>query len=42
LPKVGETEIETYPHEITKFLKACTDDERLIFQTYLVTGFRNR
>jgi integrase len=36
-------EIETYtPEEITAFLEECTDDERLLFQTYLVTGFRNR
>jgi site-specific recombinase XerD len=42
-PKVDETEITTYtPKEITAFLKACNDDERLIFETYLVTGFRNR
>lgn len=42
-PKVDETEITTYTQEeITAFLKACTADERLIFETYLVTGFRNR
>jgi len=42
-PKIEETEIETYtPEEITAFLEECTDDERLLFQTYLVTGFRNR
>jgi integrase len=42
-PHVEETEVETYtPEQIKRFFKACSEDERVLFQTYLVTGFRNR
>jgi integrase len=41
-PKVEETEIKAYDSaEITAFFAVCSEDERLIFQTYLVTGFRH-
>lgn len=42
-PPIPKTEVTTYdPDQILMFFKACTDDEKLLFQTYLMTGFRNR
>lgn len=42
-PKTADAEVEVYsPEEMQKFFAACTDDERLLFQTYLCSGFRNR
>lgn len=42
-PKVEETEIEMFTDdELTKFFAACDDEERLTFQVFLATGFRDR
>lgn len=42
-PKAPEQDVEVYnPGEIKDFFKACTDDERILFQVYLCSGFRNR
>lgn len=42
-PKTTEQEVEVYSEEeLRKFFAACTDRGRLIFQTYLLSGFRNR
>ena len=40
-PKTTEKKIEVYTEEeIEHFLAACTDDERLLFEVFLLTGFR--
>ena len=40
-PKTIEKKIEIYqPEELEKFFAACSDDERLLFQLFLFTGFR--
>jgi integrase/recombinase XerD len=42
-PKTTEKKVDIYqPQELTKFLAACTDEERLVFQVFLCTGFRER
>ena len=42
-PKTIEKKIEIYqPEELKKFFAACNPDERLIFQVFLCTGFRER
>jgi integrase len=42
-PKVPEVEVSIYDDdEIKAFLKACDETERLIFKTFLLTGFRSR
>ena len=41
-PKTADKQIEVYtPGELQKFFAACTDDERVLFQTFLLTGFRS-
>ncbi len=40
-PKTIEKKIEIYqPEALEKFFAACSDDERLLFQLFLFTGFR--
>ncbi len=40
-PKTIEKKIEIYqPEKLEKFFAACSDDERLLFQLFLFTGFR--
>jgi hypothetical protein len=40
---VSQSEVEIYEDdEIRAFFAACTAEERLIFKTYLLSGFRNR
>lgn len=40
-PKTIEKKIEIYqPEEMEKFFAACSNDERLLFRTFLFTGFR--
>lgn len=42
-PKVPATEVVTYDAgQVSSFFAACTSDERLLFQAYLQSGFRNR
>ena len=42
-PKTIEKKVEIYqPEELTKFFAACEPEERLIFQVFLCTGFRER
>jgi integrase len=42
-PKTTEKKIEVYTNEeIEEFFAACTDDERLLFEVFLCTGFRDR
>lgn len=42
-PKVPTTDVVTYDaEEIRPFFEACDDEERLLFQVYLQTGFRHR
>jgi integrase len=42
-PKTTEKKIEKYePKELAAFFKACTKKQRLIFQVFLCTGFRER
>lgn len=42
-PKVTEPAVEAYEEgEIRRFFRACSPDERLLFQTFLCTGFRKR
>lgn len=42
-PKVEETVIEMFTdEELTKFFAACNDEQRLTFQVFLATGFRDR
>lgn len=42
-PKVAETEVEIYStEELRAFFKACSEEEKLLFQIYLCSGFRNR
>jgi integrase/recombinase XerD len=42
-PKTIEKKIEIYqPEELKTFFAACNPDERLIFQVFLCTGFRER
>lgn len=41
-PKTADKQVEVYtPAELQKFFAACTDDERVVFQTFLLTGFRS-
>lgn len=41
-PKTADKQIEVYTaDELQKFFAACTDDERVLFQTFLLTGFRS-
>jgi integrase/recombinase XerD len=42
-PKVPTTDVVTYDaDEIRSFFKACNASERLLFQVYLLSGFRHR
>jgi integrase len=42
-PKTTDKKVEIYePEELKKFFAACTDEERLLFQVFLSTGFRER
>ena len=42
-PKTTEKKIEVYTkEEMEKFFAACDDDERLLFEVFLCTGFRDR
>lgn len=42
-PKTTDKPIEVYTEEqMQKFFAACTDDERLLFQVFLCTGFRDK
>ena len=42
-PKTTDKKIEVYTdEEIKQFFAACTDDERLLFVVFLMTGFRDR
>jgi integrase/recombinase XerD len=42
-PKVSQDDVEIYePEDIKTFFAACTDAEKLIFKTFLLTGFRAR
>jgi len=42
-PKTIDKKIEIYqPEELKAFFAACNSDERLIFQVFLCTGFRER
>lgn len=42
-PKTTDKKIEVYTKdEMNKFFAACTDDERLLFEVFLCTGFRDR
>jgi len=41
-PKTTEKQIAVYtPEELKRFFRACTEDERVLFQTFLLTGFRS-
>ena len=41
-PKTADKQIEVYtPDELQEFFAACTADERVLFQTFLLTGFRS-
>lgn len=42
-PRTTDQPIKVYTQqEMQKFFAACTDDERLLFQVFLCTGFRDR
>jgi integrase/recombinase XerD len=42
-PKTVDKKIEIYqPEELKKFFDACDPEERLVFQVFLCTGFRER
>ncbi|HEV2486296.1 MAG TPA: site-specific integrase [Terracidiphilus sp.] len=42
-PKTIEKKVEIYqPEELSRFLAACDPEERLLFQIFLGTGFRER
>jgi integrase/recombinase XerD len=42
-PRKKEVNVEIYsPDEIKEFLEACTPEERLVFLTFLLTGFREQ
>ena len=42
-PKTTEKKIDVYTdEEIQKFFAVCSDDERLLFEVFLCTGFRDR
>jgi len=42
-PRTVDKRVEIYePEEITKFFAACDAEEKLVFQTFLCTGFRSR
>jgi integrase/recombinase XerD len=42
-PKTAEKKIEVYTNEeISQFFASCTDDERLLFEVFLITGFRDK
>ena len=41
-PKTADKQIEIYsPDEMQKFFNACTEEEQVLFQTFLLTGFRS-
>jgi len=41
-PKTADKQIEIYtPEELRKFFDACSSDERVLFQAFLLTGFRS-
>jgi len=42
-PRTIDKRVEIYEREeLTRFFKACTPEERLIFQVFLCSGFRSR
>ena len=42
-PKTVDKRMEIYePEEISRFFAACEPEERLVFQTFLCSGFRSR
>jgi len=42
-PKTTEKKVDIYqPEELKKFLAVCTVEERVVFQVFLCTGFRER
>ena len=42
-PKTTDKPVEVYTEEqMQKFFAACTDDERLLFEVFLCTGFRDK
>lgn len=42
-PKTIEKKVEIYqPEELKAFFAACTTEERVVFQVFLLTGFRER
>jgi integrase/recombinase XerD len=42
-PRYVQTEPESYDdEELKKFFKACTPEERILFEFYLMTGFRKK
>ncbi|HEY1578373.1 MAG TPA: site-specific integrase [Terracidiphilus sp.] len=42
-PKTADKQIEIYtPDDLRKFFRACNEDERTLFQTFLLTGFREQ
>ena len=42
-PRKEEVNVEIYnPGDIQEFFLACSDEERLVFQTFLLTGFRDK
>ena len=42
-PKTSDKHIDVYtPDELQRFFAACTADERVLFQTFLLTGFRSK
>lgn len=42
-PRTVDKQMEIYePEEVSKFLSACDAEEKLVFQTFLCTGFRSR
>jgi len=42
-PKTVEKKVEIYqPEELNRFFAACTPEEKLLFQIFLCTGFRER
>jgi integrase len=41
-PKTTDKQIEVYtPDELRRFFVACTAEKRVLFQTFLLTGFRS-
>lgn len=42
-PRTVDKRVEIYePEEVSKFFAACDAEEKLVFQTFLCTGFRSR